>query len=64
MLKSFLTTTLLLLIPIFIIGAYLYYEQWEDDKTVLEIQAVESLDGQAERICLYCVRFTIFSGTQ
>jgi len=50
MLKSFLKTTSLLLLPIFVIGAYLNYEQLRDEKNVLEIQAIDSLDGQAEQI--------------
>jgi len=50
MLNRFLKISLLLLLPVFAIGTFLYYEQLKDDKTVLEIQAFESLNGQAEQI--------------
>lgn len=48
--KRFILTTLLLLSPIFAISTAIYYNEIRNNKTVLEIQAVESLKGQTEQI--------------
>jgi tetratricopeptide (TPR) repeat protein len=49
-LKHFLVTALLLIIPIFIIGGVIYYDELSDAKMIFEIQAIDSLKGQAEQI--------------
>ena len=50
MLKRFLITLLILLLPVFLIGIIIYYQQVNKDKAILEIQTVESLKGQSEQI--------------
>ncbi|MCK5522515.1 MAG: PAS domain-containing protein [Thiomargarita sp.] len=50
MLKRFLTTSLLLLLPIFAIGITIYYQSMINNRTFLEIQSVASLKGQNEQI--------------
>jgi len=50
MLKRFLITLLILLLSVFLIGMTIYYQQVSNDKTIFEIQAVESLNGQNEQI--------------
>ncbi len=50
MLKRFLITLLILLFPVLLIGMTIYYQQVSNDKAILEIQAIESLNGQNEQI--------------
>ncbi len=50
MLKRFLITSLLFLFPIFFVGAAIYYQELNNAKNILEIQAIESLKGQNEQI--------------
>jgi PAS domain S-box-containing protein len=50
MLKRFLTNALFFLLPAFIIGIVIYHQELNREKTVLEIQAIESLQGQNEQI--------------
>jgi len=50
MLKRFLITLLILLLSVSLIGMTIYYQQVSNDKTIFEIQAVESLNGQNEQI--------------
>jgi class 3 adenylate cyclase/PAS domain-containing protein len=50
MLKHFLTTSFLLLLPIFAIGITIYYQSVINNRTFLEVQSVASLKGQNEQI--------------
>ena len=48
--QRFFLTFLILLLPVLAISIYIYYEEFKNEKTVLEVQAVESLNGQNEQI--------------
>ncbi|MDM8564779.1 PAS domain S-box protein [Candidatus Halobeggiatoa sp. HSG11] len=50
MLKRFLRILLLLLLPVILITITIYYQQISHDKAILEVQAIESLNGQNEQI--------------
>ncbi len=50
MLRRFLTNALFFLLPAFVIGIVIYHQEFNREKTVLEIQAIESLQGQNEQI--------------
>jgi PAS domain S-box-containing protein len=50
MLRPFLTNALVFLLPAFILALVIYYQEYNREKTVLEIQAIESLQGQNEQI--------------
>ncbi len=50
MLKHFLTTFILLILPVFGISFMSYYQEVKHDKNILEFQAIESLKGQNEQI--------------
>ncbi len=50
MLKRFFITSLLFMLPVFAIGTAIYYGEIQNERTILEIQAVERLKGQNEQI--------------
>ena len=49
-LKRFLITFLLLLLPFLLIAIVIYYQEVTINKKILEIQAIENLNGQNEQI--------------